>query len=438
MGLGAAIFWGLLENHRRQVNEAFRQEVAAAKALGLPLVAADVELEAPSAESDVRWQQIKRFLRPPTRNSPRTEDWLPASTEAEERQRETRRQDFASSRWNTERLAELILEPDDFRPIHDWTVVPVLDRPELSFGRPTVDILGALAAARAAEGDRAGAQQALRAAVRFVDVITKRPTTTDAAVRNRLHLQIDDAALTLCALDPPGASGYLEIAANRTELNPSFFFRDLILAGIYSSRNSSARELSTIRTSPIGLPEIPVGELARRRRESDPTGLFQKETMTAMLGAWRKIYATADKSGQFNNIARAKAAYQAEVDRLTRSSSRVDQIAGYYLKPQAGMFSIYQQAQSQRRMMAALSKVLKFRDANRRWPKSLAEAGVEPIPDPNSPNGVAKYSAGPEGVAIWMVGENGNDDGGYLGTRNEGDWAVGLPVSRIARKPQNP
>lgn len=378
------------------------------------------------------------FCPPPTRNSPRTEDWLPASTEAEERQRETRRQDFASSRWNTERLAELILEPGDFRPIHDWTVVPVLDRPELSFGRPTVDILGALAAAQAAEGDRSGAQQALRAAVRFVEVITKRPSTTDAVLRTNLFQRIDSAALTLCTLDPRGASGYLDIAANRTELNPSFFFRDLILAGIYSSRNSSTRELSTIRTSPIGLPEIPVGELSRRRRESDPTGLFQKETMTAMLGAWRRIYASADKSGQFTEISRAKADYQAEVDRLTRSSSRVDQIAGYYLKPQAGMFSIYQQAQSQRRMMAALSKVLKFRDANRRWPKSLAEAGVEPIPDPNSPNGVAKYSAGPEGVAIWMVGENGIDDGGHLGTRNEGDWAVGLPVSRIARKLQNP
>lgn len=438
MGLGASIFWGLLENHRREVTEAFRQEVAAAKALGLPLVGADVEIEAPSAESAARWQQIKRFLPPATRNSPRTEDWLPASTEVEERLRETRRQDFASSRWNTERLAELILEPDDFRPIHDWTVVPLLDRPELSFGRPTVDILGALAAARAAEGDRDGAQQALRAAVRFVEVITKRPSTTDAVLRTNLFERIDSAALTLCALDPRGASGYLDIAANRTELNPSFFFRDLILAGIYSSRNSSTRELSTIRTSPIGLPEIPVGELARRRSESGPTGLFQKETMTAMLGAWRRIYASADKSGQFTEISRAKADYQAEVDRLTRSSSRVDQIAGYYLKPQAGMFSIYQQAQSQRRMMAALSKVLKFRDANRRWPKSLAEAGVEPIPDPNSPNGVAKYSAGPEGVAIWMVGENGSDDGGHLGTRNEGDWAIGLPVSRIARKPQNP
>jgi hypothetical protein len=105
-------------------------------------------------------------------------------------------------------------------------------------------------------------------------------------------------------------------------------------------------------------------------------------------------------------------------------------------------FDAFEKGRATQQLAAALGRVMSFRDRNGRWPRTLQEAGVQPIPDPNAPGQFAKYRADAAGVSIWVSGRDGDDDGGVVessssGTR-DGDYAAGYPLKRIGLPPVRP
>lgn len=434
---GIGVFWLFREPPSvRKLRAELPDVYAEAERRGIPLTAAQVDPRPPpSATGHAEFLAIMR--------SAKSQDMSASGWSIDPRwgvggEREEFRRQLAPLKPVAEQLVALSQRAESLRKTIDFINGPDTLMQELDEVNRAGKLLTAYAVDKGLAGDRAAALAALRASSRLGQDISAQPTVIHGLVKIALAKRTWNAGLFLADIDPAGARAYLNASTSDWEFNPAFHLRGEIYHVIWNLRNLSREDWAR----PFSWTDSDAAGTRPRQRPILDAGLPRDPLHQAMLSdylkLWIRVSDSADSLGRFTDLAAVEDILTAEYERAKASELPIDVLKLVAIPTYRSLLKTFVQIRAEHHMMQALGEVVAFRDANRRWPKSLAEAGVEPIPDPNSPNGVAKYSAGPEGVAIWMVGENGIDDGGHLGVRNQGDWAVGLPVSRIARKPQNP
>lgn len=402
---------------------------AEAESKGLPLTAAALNQGAPTTPN--RNAEIEPLIKDLKGLNGGAEAWLPGADPA----RAKTRTEFAEYRKRTEDLVAWVQRHDHFRAQSDFTKGIYTMFPEQAYNKNAVKLMVMLAAAQAREGNPRAAQATLRAAVKLTQEMTAHPTLIHGLVRIACQAIIDRSALYIMEIDRRNAAAYARAASDGWDFDPAYHLRGEVYYAAWTARNLSPRE-----TFAMADPDAMEGQAATAaNRTFVDSGLPGHPVSRAMLAvalrSWNRVYETTDESGRFPDWQRTAATLQAESERIERSGRVPDQMVSVVFPVFGDAFDAFERARTGHRLTAALGQVLRFRDRTGRWPRTLDEAGVKPIPDPNAPGKFAQYRADAAGVSIWTSGRDGDDDGGIIestasGTL-DGDYAVGLPVKRI-------
>jgi hypothetical protein len=426
-GIGGFVLYGL--SGIGPESAALPKVYAESEAMGLPLTASDLSKGAPTTPN--RYAELEPLIKDLKSLSGGADAWLPGA-DPESAQVRT---EFAASRKETEALVAWIGRHDHFRAQYDFTKGTYVMFPEQAYTKNPVKLMAALAAAQAREGNSRAAQTTLRAAVKLTREMTAHPTLIHGLVRLACHAIIDRSTLTLMEIDRRNAAAYARAASDGVEYDPAFHLRGEVYFLAWTARNLSPQEIADL-ANPDTMEEQAAAATNRTFIDGGmPTNPVSRSMMAAGLRTWNRVYATADESGRFPDWQHTLDALQAEAQRLERSRRVPDQLMNVLFPVFEQAFDAFKRGRASQQLTAALGRVMSFRDRNGRWPRSLQDAGVQPIPDPNAPGQFAKYRADAAGVSIWVSGLDGDDDGGVVessssGTR-DGDYAVGYPLKRI-------
>lgn len=402
---------------------------AEAESKGLPLTAAALNQGAPTTPN--RYPEIESRIKDLKGLNGGAEAWLPAA----DPERAKTRTEFAEYRKRTEDLVAWVQRHDHFRAQSDFTKGIYTMFPEQAYTKNAVKLMVMLAAVQAREGNPRAAQATLRAAVKLTQEMTAHPTLIHGLVRNACHAIISRNALYIMEIDRRNAAAYARAASEGWDFDPAFHLRGEVFFAAWTARNLSPQEIFDM-ADPETMYDRASTAATRTFIDSGlPDNPVNRAMLAVALRSWNRVYATTDESGRFPDWQRTAATLQAETERTLRSGRVPDQLVSVVFPVFDDAFEAFERGRTGYRLTAALGQVLSFRDRTGRWPRTLDEAGVKPIPDPNAPGKFAQYRADAAGVSIWTSGRDGDDDGGIIestaGGTLDGDYAVGLPVKRI-------
>jgi hypothetical protein len=399
---------------------------AEAERMGLPLTSADLAKGQPASPN--AFEAWKRQITPLLEVKAQPIDWLPGANADSANYRAQ----LTASRKDVEELVAWVNQNRDYRATHDWRVGFSLQFTELQPTRSAMGTMMALAAAQAREGNRSEALNTLKAAGSMSREMTRQPMLLHGLVQLACLLIIQRQALYLAEIDPAGAADYLRFASEGWDLDPAFFLRGEVFSSAWMSRNMRSANWFQSFTDPNRYHLSSTSESASRYQGAGlPADGMNRAMLAVALRGWIELFRLTDKDGRFPDWRAAQAMLDAESTRLRTSGRVPDRMVATNFPPHEGLMSGFEQGRAMTRLTQALSIVHQFRDRNGRWPVSLQEAGIEAIPDPWVPGGFAQYRADKRGVSIWFCGPDGDDDGGTVEVRRDGDVAVGTPVARI-------
>lgn len=403
---------------------------AEAKAKGLPLTRTDLTKNAPRTPNHYpEFESRMKRLKPIDGSS---SAWLSGTGPKAAKVRT----EFAGQRKAVEDLVKWVERHEHFRNPHDFRKGDWTLHPEILLTRQAGQLMMMLAAAQAKEGKSSEAAATIRAAGKMTREMTDHPIFIFGTMQAANLIFILRGTLVAMDLDPDHAVAYLAAGTEGWDLNPAYHLQGEVYTFAWYSRNFSTQEMLGMAYPALGPDWEAIYKNRKFKDEGLPTNPANRAMLTSALRTWLRVFNEADETGRFSDWKKAGQVLEAEFDRLA-ASERPSEMLVYAVNFSLWMdpLDTFEAAQSKKVLMIALGRILRFKDQVGRWPVSLKEAGVEPIPDPNAPGKFAQYRADAAGVSLWTVGEDGDDDGGIIestaGGALDGDLAVGLPLKRI-------
>lgn len=412
-------------------SRALPQEYARAQRLGLSLTADDLRAldQSPSAPE----AEVEARLKVPRLNNYLATPWLP---EAPPDLRKTRAELTPVHRAEARRLVKEIESGAIFRAERGWGN-PWVNFVNFGSWRNAIQLLLAHAGALAAEGKRDDAVRHLSAARRLVLQFTQHPSLIDGLYRIDSFRDIRDTAQHLAEIDRGGALNYAQASLGGWDFNLAYHLQ----ATVYGA-TVVAREMPALDNTKIALGySVDWIETSWTVAKADemPSFAINRAALTEDLRFFIAIFETRDSSGRFGDLGLTERVMARELSRLESRSYLYKMGSLNAVFDLAAVIRKFRRADYEHALLQDWVKILAFERANQRWPRSLAEAGVTPRPDPYAPGEFTQYRADASGASLWMRGEDGLDHGGFSRVpafldalhKPGGDWSLGLPLGRI-------
>lgn len=293
---------------------------------------------------------------------------------------------------------------------------------------------------RAKKGDWKGAAKNIRTARRLGSFTAQDVAIIPALVSIAIDaIALDGAARAASHLvdNPQG------LAAIRTAVEESSFLPDVdrVLRGDAYVALSSFRSLDDKQILRlIDGEEMVIYEASEKPvRDGLPGPLLARAAAGEAMTYWNKFYPRLTAPGaDLRAIGQEMDVRQLEMTKGTQPEKAATMIIGTYSE----FFTALAKQQSQEAALISYVGVLQFQSRESRWPKSLAEAGVEGLDViSHKPLG---YRSEEGSFRVWHVGSNGVDDGGLSykeaaakGSAPEdlGDGVIAFPPSKRAPTP---
>jgi hypothetical protein len=400
IGVGCLILWIVLLRLDEQNRENLAMDllIAEAEAMGLPLRGSEVEPIPLSPESQAGWKRVESAL----------VTLRGASRAARDQNAEAQTE---AIRPAAEALRHIVLSAWDYRPDHAWGQTADPNFEDVALGMNGISGLLQIALADARAGKAPAALDSFDAATNLARTLGTRPTYVHALGKMGWQKRLHQAAKELMDIAPDSAMEVAAMAANLGEYDPGLHFRGEIYLGLSAARTMTEAELrKTVEAGEIDFSGGSAGEV-RPLRDGWPETALGRQLFARLLSMWIRIYQASEPAAPFSDFAAAHQVMQAEITRAS-SGDEADRLAARSLRVFSVALPAFTRHQAELRLMEALHQGLVYRTANGRWPKTLAEAGVDDLQDPFSPPNPLRFAInGPE-IRLWSVGENGQDDQG--------------------------
>lgn len=390
LGLGAiggyltSGVWGPVLNASNDLEAALTR----AKAVGLPISAAELNPDPPVPESEDGAPALMR---------------LDAALEADR----DYQADFDSPKGQAlvKRMVPLVIELSKYTRMDrhlDWDLGPVLPMKGVSALRFAAKVHQYQAIQAARSGDDALAIEHLKAAEGLAALLFDSPMAVDSLTAKILHginCTTAGRVAEVWANDPVRLK-LLQESLTQPKFTPLSRTLDFeFYAGLVISRNHVS--LKDLENSSISKPILNPKSVKRSGLPTDPLHRANLAVFADTIANLKRTCSQEDDPKVIN----------AEFDRLRKiiPDSPVHQLTGLMF-PNSGSITSYAQAEVFTQMRDAVVKLYQYRARTKSFPKTLAEAGLT-INDPFSSASVV-YRASKDEFVIYSIGAIRKDRGG--------------------------
>ncbi len=407
------------------------QAQAEAKRLGLPLTGADLRPNPPVPPDQNAAEPIRRAIADLEAAEKTERNWQGALSEAV---RQPSPETFREARRTLQALGPALRSAEEAaaKPSVDfgrkWDAEPAFSMlfPELGAMKRLASALAMRGAFRAAAGEppqavardfEAAFRLARHAGADPVLIAGLVQVACDAAVVRSMEL-----AATARSRDRALLEALRGVAARAAEERPdlSHHLRGEVYLGVSGARNLGrlAQEYQLANES---ADEYALRQVRELLPDGIPPDVAQKAYEARVLQAWSDAYRDPQA---LRNPLRAKRVLEQMEKRHTDEKDPTMALNRIVFPVFSEAGDAYARGDAYLSAFQSLMRVLEFRAAQGRWPKSLAEAGAEGT-DPFDGQPL-RYKAEGDSARVYSVGSNRRDDGGAEGGANDRRDVVAL------------